>query len=123
MPLRQRVVGHDRRECIRQQYPSARRAVDLTPGGDDAFNLLLALTFYQELAWSPDGQLIAFVSAHHDQVDLYTAALNGTVARLTDTPRLEQGPRWSPDGALIAYRSTGGFGTGAGWGDVALARP
>jgi WD40 repeat protein len=96
------------------------RSLDLTPGGDDAFNLLPALTFYQQLAWSPDGQLIAFVSAHHDQVDLYTASLDGTVARLTDTPRLEQGPHWSPDGALIAYRTTSGFGTGAGWGDLAL---
>src|SRR6185503_7435585 len=51
---------------------------------------------------------------------LYTAALDGTVARLTDTSQLEQGPHWSPDGALIAYRTTSGFGTGAGWGDVAL---
>jgi WD40 repeat protein len=96
------------------------RKVDLTPGGDDAFNLLPALTLYQELAWSPDGQMIAFVSAHQDQVDLYTASLDGTVARLTNTPRLEQGPRWSPDGAQIAYRTTAGFGTGAGWSDLAL---
>jgi WD40 repeat protein len=96
------------------------RGVDLTPGGDDAFNLAPALTFHQELAWSPDGQLIAFVSAHQDQVDLYTASLDGKIMRLTNTPRLEQGPHWSPDGALIAYRTTSGFGTGAGWGDVAL---
>jgi WD40 repeat protein len=94
--------------------------VDLTPGGDDAFNLVPALTVHQQLAWSPDGQLVAFVSAHQDRVDLYTAALDGTVARLTDTPRLEQGPLWSPDGALIAYRTTTSFGTGAGWGDVAM---
>src|SRR5262249_11118298 len=95
-------------------------SVDLTPGGDDAFNLIPALTSHQELAWSPDGQLVAFVSAHQDQVDLYTAALDGTVTRLTETPRLEQGPRWSPDGALVAYRTTSGFGTGAGWGEVAV---
>jgi WD40 repeat protein len=96
------------------------RGVDLTPGGDGAFNLIPALTFYQELAWSPDGQLVAFASAHQDQIDLYTAALDGTVTRLTDTPRLEQGPRWSPDGAQLAYRTTSGFGTGAGWSEVAL---
>jgi dipeptidyl aminopeptidase/acylaminoacyl peptidase len=96
------------------------RGVDLTPGGDDAFNLVPALTNQQELAWSPDGQLVAFVSAHQDQVDLYTATRDGTVARLTDTPRLEQGPHWSPDGVQLAYRTTSGFGTGAGWGDVAL---
>ena len=114
------LVGADGSNLRKIQDLLPPRGVDLTPGGDDAFNLLPALTFYQELAWSPDGQLIAFVSAHQDQVDLYTAALDGTVARLTDTPRLEQGPRWSPDGALIAYRTTSGFGTGAGWGDVAL---
>jgi dipeptidyl aminopeptidase/acylaminoacyl peptidase len=97
------------------------RGVDLTPGGDDAFNLVPALTSEQRLAWSPDGALVAFVSAHEGQVDLYSAALDGTVARLTDTPALEQGPAWSPDGALVAYRTTSGFGTGAGWGDIALA--
>jgi dipeptidyl aminopeptidase/acylaminoacyl peptidase len=96
------------------------RGVDPTPGGDDAFNLVPALTSHQQPAWSPDGQLLAFVSAHQGQVDLYTASLDGAVVRLTETPRLEQGPRWSPDGALIAYRTTSGFGTGVGWGDIAL---
>ncbi|MEP7188203.1 MAG: hypothetical protein ABI901_03300 [Roseiflexaceae bacterium] len=114
------LVGSDGSNARKIQDLLPPRGVDITPGGDDAFNLVPALTNQQELAWSPDGQLVAFVSAHQDQVDLYTAALDGTVARLTDTPRLEQGPRWAPDGALIAYRTTSGFGTGAGWGDVAL---
>lgn len=114
------LVGADGSNLRKIQDLLPPRGVDLTPGGDDAFNLVPALTNHQELAWSPDGQLIAFVSAHQDQVDLYTAALDGTVTRLTDTPQLEQGPHWSPDGALIAYRTTSGFGTGAGWGDVAL---
>jgi dipeptidyl aminopeptidase/acylaminoacyl peptidase len=114
------LVGADGTNLRKVQDLLPPRDVDLTPGGDDAFNLLPALTFFQKLAWSPDGQLLAFVSAHQDRVDLYTAALDGTIAQLTDTPRLEQGPRWSPDGALIAYRSTSGFGTGAGWGELAL---
>jgi WD40 repeat protein len=114
------LVGADGSNPRKIQDLLPPRGVDLTPGGDDAFNLVPALTTHQELAWSPDGQLVAFVSAHQDQVDLYAAALDGTVTRLTDTPRLEQGPRWSPDGALIAYRTTSGFGTGAGWGEVAL---
>jgi WD40 repeat protein len=114
------LVGADGSNLRKIQDLLPPRGVDLTPGGDDAFNLLPALTDHQELAWSPDGQLIAFVSAHQDQVDLYSAGLDGTIRRLTNTPRLEQGPRWSPDGALIAYRTTSGFGTGAGWGDLAL---
>src|SRR5262245_3635356 len=95
--------------------------VDLTPGGDAAFNLLPALTARQELAWSPDSALVAFASAHEGQVDLYTAALDGRVTRLTETPVLVQGPIWSPDGTKVAYRTTSGFGTGAGWGDVGLS--
>ncbi len=114
------LVGADGSNLRKIQDLLPPRNLDLTPGGDDAFSLLLALTLYQELAWSPDGQLIAFVSGHQDQIDLYSASLDGKVARLTDTPRLEQGPRWAPDGALIAYRTTNGFGTGAGWSEVAL---
>jgi WD40 repeat protein len=95
--------------------------VDLTPGGDDQMNLLPGLTSYQELAWSPDGGLVAFVSAHEGQTDLYTATPDGKVARLTNTPTFEQGPRWSPDATKILFRTTTGFGTGAGWGDAGLA--
>lgn len=109
--------GASRREVTSLLPP---RGVDPTPGGDDAFNLVPALTSQQRLAWSPDGRLLAFVSAHEGQVDLYTAALDGAVARVTSTPRLEQGPQWSPDGALLGYRTTSGFGSGAGWGDVAV---
>src|SRR5262249_2353856 len=83
-------------------------------------NLIPALTNQQQLAWSPDGGLVAFVSAHENQVDLYAATPEGQVTRLTDTPRLEQGPRWSPDGGMVAYRTTSSFGTGAGWGQVAI---
>jgi len=114
------LVGADGSNPHKIQDLLPPRGVDPTPGGDDAFNLIPALTSQQQLAWSPDGQLVAFVSAHQEQVDLYGASADGTVTRLTDTPRLEQGPRWSPDGALIAYRTTSGFGTGAGWGDLAL---
>jgi WD40 repeat protein len=95
--------------------------VDLTPGSDTAFNLLPALTSQQELAWSPDGALVAFVSSHEGQIDLYAAALDGAVTRLTETPVLEQGPIWSPDGTQVAYRTTSSFGTGAGWSDVGLS--
>jgi WD40 repeat protein len=115
------LVGSDgtNRRKIQDLLPP--RGVDLTPGGADAFNLLPALTSQQELAWSPDGGLVAFVSAHESQVDLYAATMDGKVARLSNTPALEQGPRWSPDGTRVAYRTAAGFGTGAGWSDVGLS--
>jgi dipeptidyl aminopeptidase/acylaminoacyl peptidase len=115
------LVGADGSNPRKIQELLPPRGVDPTPGGDDAFNLLPALASLQRLAWSPDGGMVAFVSAHENQVDLYAAALDGTITRLTDTPALEQGPRWSPDGTKIACRTTAGFGTGAGWSDVGLA--
>jgi dipeptidyl aminopeptidase/acylaminoacyl peptidase len=95
------------------------RPVDLTPGGDD-MDLLQALTSYQDLAWSPDGRQIAFVSAQDNQVDVYAATVDGQVTRLTDSADLKKSPRWSPDSALVAAMTTTGFGTGAGWGDTGL---
>jgi dipeptidyl aminopeptidase/acylaminoacyl peptidase len=115
------LVGADGTNLRKVQDLLPPRGVDPTPGGDDAFNLLPALATFQQLAWSPDGGLVAFVSAHENQVDLYAAALDGAITRLTNTPVLEQGPRWSPDGTRIACRTTAGFGTGAGWSDVGLA--
>jgi len=115
------LVGADGTNPHKIQDLLPPQGVEIIPGGDAAFNLLPALTGLQELAWSPDGALVAFVSDHENQVDLYAATPEGIVTRLTDTPALEQGPRWSPDGGKIAYRTTTGFGTGAGWGDVGLA--
>jgi dipeptidyl aminopeptidase/acylaminoacyl peptidase len=115
------LVGSDGANPRKIQDLLPAGGVDLTPGGDAAFNLLPALTGRQELAWSPDGALVVFASAHEGQVDLYAAAVNGAVMRLTETPTLEQGPIWSPDGTKVVYRTTSGFGTGAGWGDAGIA--
>jgi dipeptidyl aminopeptidase/acylaminoacyl peptidase len=74
-------------------------------------------------AWSPDGALIAFVSARHDTRDTDTTrdiwlmpAEGGEPRRLTDVPGPKGDPCWSPDGATIAYLGHehaigGGFNT------------
>ncbi|MDQ6748542.1 MAG: hypothetical protein M3010_10635, partial [Candidatus Dormibacteraeota bacterium] len=90
------------------------RPVDTAPGGADQ-DLLQALTTMQEPTWSPDGNRVAFVSAHEDEVDLYTATRDGQVTRLTQTDSLKKSPRWSLDGRFVACMTTSGFGTGAGW--------
>ncbi len=48
---------------------------------------------------------VAFISAHAGAVDLYTASRSGALARLTETPQVEQTPLWSPDSSLVAYTS------------------
>jgi DNA-binding CsgD family transcriptional regulator/dipeptidyl aminopeptidase/acylaminoacyl peptidase len=66
------------------------------------------------LAWSPDGERIAFAEWRVEepitqgQSDLYVVNADGTgLRRLTDSPRAKLNYSWSPDGARVAYvRST-----------------
>ncbi|HWQ11695.1 MAG TPA: hypothetical protein VNL77_02785 [Roseiflexaceae bacterium] len=115
------LVGADGTNARAAQSLLPPDGIDLTPGSEDAFTLLPALIEDQRLAWSPRGDQVLFVSAHEGQVDLYTAGVDGSVTRLTDTPALETGPVWSPDGSLVAFRFASGFGTGAGWSGAGLA--
>lgn len=115
------LVGSDGSNPRKIQSLLPPRTLDLAAGSADQFNLLPALTAEQRLAWSPDGSRVAFVSAHESQIDLYAAARDGSVARLTSTPQIETQPRWSPDGGRIACLTTDGLGTGAGWGGLGLA--
>ncbi len=59
-------------------------------------------------AWSPDGELIAFVSKRGDdkQAQLYVIAVNGGEARrVTNVPTGVIAPKWFPDSKRIAFLS------------------
>lgn len=62
------------------------------------------------LAWSPDGERIAFTSARHETwdtdlaTDLFVVpAGGGDPAQLTSTGAYFSSPSWSPDGGAIAF--------------------
>lgn len=116
------MVGADgsNRRKIQDLLPP--RKMDTTPGGGDEFDLLPSLIVDQTLEWSPDGSLLAFVSAHErmEGGDLYVATPGGSIRRITNTPQLERGPMWSPDSLRVAYYTASGFGSGVAWADLGL---
>jgi TolB protein len=70
---------------------------------------------YVDLAWSPDGERIAFAeSGEFRPHDIYVMKADGTnVTRLTDG-FLDYGPSWSPDGSKIAFSRSPQSGTSTG---------
>ncbi len=53
---------------------------------------------------SPSGDRLLFYSDQGDNLDIFTAAMDGSDRqRLTEHPLLDIRPRWSPDGAAIVF--------------------
>ena len=78
--------------------------------GGDSIKLATSITvdteLYTTLAWSPDGEHIAFSSARDGNAEIYKVGANGEgLTRLTNNDAEDIYPSWSPDGARIAFSS------------------
>jgi hypothetical protein len=86
--------------------------------GDPAFEVARAIAELHNLAWSPDGELLAFMGAMNGpSSDLYVYSIvSGEITQLTDGPSQGIRPMWSPDGEYIVHAGVSSLGTGAGYG-------
>jgi TolB protein len=54
--------------------------------------------------WSPDGRFITFTSWRYGDKDVFLVEVgSGQVARLTDSPAIEENPVWSSDNQKLAF--------------------
>lgn len=85
--------------------------------GSPASDAAQAVTMQGSLAWSPDGQRLAFVAAlDGPSSDLYVYDVEkGRLRRVTSGPNQIASLSWSPDGLWIAHQAVESFGSGAGW--------
>jgi WD40 repeat protein len=100
-------------ELSSKPNPSSTEVEICTP----AFEALRAMSYGANLAWSPDGQKLAFVAAidgASSDVYLFDAG-DFSVTRLTDEESNAASLHWSPDGSYLQYVTIDCFGTGAGF--------
>lgn len=66
-------------------------------------------SFYDELAWSPDGAKLAFLAGPQQGAhDIYVMNTDGSSLRnLTNEPANYSAPSWSPDGQRLAFAAGG----------------
>jgi dipeptidyl aminopeptidase/acylaminoacyl peptidase len=83
----------------------------VSPDGSDRRTLLpvdptdVGWPQFEDLAWSPDGAQIAFVSRVEGHVGIFTANSDGSHIVLLDADPTASWPSWSPDGERIAFSS------------------
>ncbi len=87
------------------------------PMDDPNVEIVRALTEVNSLAWSPDGQQLAFMGAMSGpSSDLYVYSLSdGSIRQLTNGPSQGIRPLWSPDGQWIIHAGVSSLGSGAGY--------
>jgi hypothetical protein len=85
--------------------------------GDPPFEAQRAMQYVDSLAWSPDGQKLAFIAAiDADNSDVYLYdTTDQSVTRLTSETSNAASLHWSPDGRFIEFITINSFGTGAGF--------
>jgi hypothetical protein len=91
------------------------KAADGGPG-DPGFESLRAISEQGSLAWSPDGQKLAFIGfMDGPSADLYLyERSSGKITRMDKEPSEDFAPSWAPDGRHILFLGAESFGTGAG---------
>jgi Tol biopolymer transport system component len=61
---------------------------------------------HAEPTWSPDGQMVAYVSDRNGDFDIWVQRIRGgNPVQVTSAAGRDWQPSWSPDGRQIAYRS------------------
>ncbi len=108
------AAAQEARAAVRSTRAGAECAAALdTGGGAPARASAAAVTVTQvtrdaaadgQVAWSPAGDRLAFVSGRTDRGDLYLLDLaTGRTARLTTDGRSVLHPEWSPEGRRLAF--------------------
>ena len=80
--------------------------------GERSPEAALAITEQEAVAWSPDGQQLAFIGVMEgNSADLYLYDLRyDSITRLSSEPSQAYAPSWSPDSRYIVYFGTEYFG-------------
>ncbi|MEJ2238086.1 MAG: LpqB family beta-propeller domain-containing protein [Gemmatimonadales bacterium] len=74
--------------------------------GSDPVRLTHNDAFDADIAWSPDGQFLAFKSYRDGNDEIYVMTADGSDQHnLTRRSSAEHAPHWSPDGTTIAFNS------------------